>query len=174
MELKDTIRSIPDFPKKGIMFRDITTLLQNKDALKKAVAQFVNYYSDKHIDLVVGPESRGFIFGAILAHQLHAGFIPVRKPGKLPYKILKKEYSLEYGNDSIEIHEDAIKKGQNILIVDDLLATGGTAKAALELVESMGGNVVSLAFLIELSFLNGRDKLSNKDVFSLIDYKSEE
>jgi adenine phosphoribosyltransferase len=171
-ELKKKIRSIPDFPKKGIMFRDITTLLKDAKALRKAIAFFVDHYKGKKIDKVVAAESRGFIFGGILAHELNAGFVPLRKEGKLPFTTLKQEYELEYGKDAFEIHVDAIKPGDKVLIVDDLLATGGTAKAAIDLVERLKGKVVGCAFLIELSFLEGRKKLEGYEVFTLIDYES--
>jgi adenine phosphoribosyltransferase len=166
---------VPHFPKKGIMFRDITTLLKDAHALRHVVDEMVEYYIKKpyHIDKVVSAESRGFIFGAILAHELHAGFVPLRKPGKLPAKTIKQEFDTEYSKDAFEIHEDAIEKGDNCLIVDDLLATGGTSRAAVDLVERLGGNVKGLFFLIELSFLKGREKLKGYDVFSMVDYKEE-
>jgi adenine phosphoribosyltransferase len=171
--LRKLIRRIPDFPKKGIVFRDITPLLKNPSAVKQAVKKIVEKFKNKKIDVVVGAESRGFIFASLIANELHAGFVPVRKKGKLPWKTIEKEFELEYGKDAFEIHVDAVSKGDNVLIVDDLLATGGTAKATIDLVESLGGNVVGLAFIVELSFLNGRKKLNNYEVFSLIDFKSE-
>ena len=170
MDLKNYIRDIPDFPKKGIIFKDITTLLMNGDAFKYAIDQIAEHYKDKNIDLVVGVESRGFIVGAAVAYKLGVGFIPVRKPGKLPYKTIKATYTLEYGTDTIEMHEDAIRRSEKILIVDDLLATGGTASAMIELVTRLGGEVIGIAFIIELSFLNGRNKLQGYEVFSLIQY----
>ena len=173
MDLKSKIRTVPHFPKKGIMFRDITTLLKDPKAFKYSIKKLKKYYKDKNVDVVAGPESRGFIFGAVLAHELGVGFVPIRKPGKLPAETESQEYELEYGTDKIEIHKDAIEKGQNVLIIDDLLATGGTSEAAAKLVEKLGGKVAGLAYLIELSFLKGRDKLKNYDVYSLIDYDSE-
>lgn len=176
MDLKSKIRAVPDFPKKGIMFRDITTLLKDANALRFAISEIKKNYSGKKIDFVVAPESRGFIFGSILAHELNAGFVPVRKPGKLPAKTIFEEYLLEYGKDKVEMHEDAITKGSIVLIVDDLLATGGTALAAAKLCEKLGGKILGFCFFIDLSFLPGRKKLEEKgyNVFSLIDYSSEE
>lgn len=167
------IRSIPDFPKKGINFKDITTLLKDPHAFQAAVSGFKEHYASTSIDKVVGIESRGFILGAALAHQLRAGFVPVRKPGKLPAPTLKQEYTLEYGVDCIEIHKDAILPGEKILIHDDLLATGGTAAATCALVEQMQGSIIGLSFLIELSFLKGRQRLKPHNVFSLVQYDSE-
>lgn len=169
-ELSGIIRDIPDFPKEGILFKDITTLLQDKDALKKAIDAIADEYKDKKIEYVVGAEARGFIFGAALAYQLNAGFIPVRKPGKLPYKTKSYTYDLEYGTDTLEIHEDAVPAGGRVLIVDDLLATGGTVSAVTHLLKDMGADIVGVAFLIELAFLNGRDKLQDVPVFSVIKY----
>lgn len=168
--LKHFIRDIPDFPKKGIIFKDITPLLQNPDGLRGAVEGIAEQYKDKHIDLIAAAEARGFIIGAAVAHKLGVGFIPIRKPGKLPYKTASITYELEYGTDSLEIHKDAVKPGQNVLMVDDLLATGGTMAACCRLIESMKGNVVSCAFVIELTFLNGRNALNGIDTFSLIQY----
>lgn len=173
MDLKSKIRSIPDFPKQGIVFRDITTLLADHEAFKHSIQKFKEYYQDKNIDIIVGPESRGFIFGAVLAYELGVSFVPIRKPGKLPAETEAQEYELEYGTDKIEIHKDAIQKGQKVLVVDDLLATGGTCEAVAKLIEKLGGEVAGFAYLIELSFLNGREKLKNYDVYSLIDYDSE-
>jgi adenine phosphoribosyltransferase len=170
MELKECIRDVPDFPKKGIIFKDITTLLKNPGALKKTIDLMAERYSGEHIDQVIGIESRGFIFGTALAYQLGTGFIPVRKPGKLPAQTEKVTYQLEYGTDSLEIHKDAILPGQKILIVDDLLATGGTASAVAQLVERLQGKVAGLGFIIELTFLNGRDRLKGYDVHTLIQY----
>jgi len=172
-DLKGLIRSIPDFPKKGIVFRDITPLLADADGFKQAVEAIAKRFKAAKPEMVVGVEARGFIIGPAVALKLDAGFIPVRKPGKLPYKTRSASYQLEYGTDKIEIHADAVKPGQKVLIVDDLLATGGTAAATCDLVETMGGRIVGCAFLIELSFLNGREKLNQHDVFTLIDYKSE-
>lgn len=171
MDLASTIRSVPDFPVEGILFYDITTMLKNPAALKASVDQLVQRYQNEDIDLIVGMESRGFIFGVPLSYQLNAGFVPIRKPGKLPAETISESYSLEYGTNTLEIHVDAIAKGQKVLVVDDLLATGGTARAACNLVERLGGKVKGLAFVIELTFLNGRDKLQNYDVFSLLKYE---
>ncbi|QSX08774.1 adenine phosphoribosyltransferase [Alkalibacter rhizosphaerae] len=170
MNLKDTIRVIPDFPEEGISFKDITTLLKDKDALKDAIDQFTELAKDLKIDLVVGPEARGFIFGTALAYNIHAGFVPIRKPGKLPHKKISQEYVLEYGKDSLEIHEDSITPGQRILIIDDLLATGGTLLSTARLIEQLQGEVVSIMTLIELTDLKGRDKLEKYDVHSLVSY----
>lgn len=173
MDLKQKIRKIPDFPKKGIVFIDITTLIRDGKAFRYSVDKIVEYCRGKKIDAVLGAEARGFIYGAAVAYKLGIGFIPVRKPGKLPYKTNKISYDLEYGKNILEIHIDAIKKGDRILIVDDLVATGGTAKAKAELVEKMGGGVVGFCFLVELEFLNPRETLKGYDVFSLIKYGSE-
>ena len=173
MELITTIRNVPDFPKKGIVFRDITTLLKNKEAFHRFIELMVERYKNKRIDKVVGIESRGFIGGAALAYALGAGFVPIRKPGKLPADKIRQEYQLEYGTDAIEIHRDAIGKGERVLLHDDLLATGGTILAACKLVEQLGGTIVGLSFLIELSFLQPRKRLSPYDIFSLISYDSE-
>jgi len=172
-DLKKYIRSIRDFPIKGIMFRDITTLLKDPEAVKETLRQLLDFTKDKEIDKVVGIESRGFIFGAMLANELKAGFVPVRKPGKLPADRESQTYQLEYGLDKIEIHKDAISEGDKVLIHDDLLATGGTAEAACKLVEKLGGKVVQLSFIVELSFLNGREKLRNYNVDSLVIYEDE-
>jgi adenine phosphoribosyltransferase len=170
MDLASTIRSVPDFPIEGILFYDITTLLKNPEALKASVDQLVDRYQDTGVDVVVGMESRGFIFGMPMAYQMGLGFVPVRKPGKLPAETVSESYDLEYGTNTLEIHVDAIEKGQKVLIVDDLLATGGTAKATCDLVEKLGGEIVGVAFVIELNFLNGREKLKEYDVFSLLQY----
>jgi adenine phosphoribosyltransferase len=172
-DLKRYIRSIRDFPIKGIMFRDITTLLKEPDAIKETLNQLLLINKSEKIDKVIGIESRGFIFGAMLAKELNAGFVPVRKPGKLPGEKESQTYQLEYGLDKIEIHKDAIQPGDRVLIHDDLLATGGTAEATCKLVEKLGGNVVQLSFIIELTFLNGREKLRNYKVDSLISYDDE-
>jgi adenine phosphoribosyltransferase len=173
LDLKQKIRNIPDFPKKGVVFRDITTLLGDAEAFKYSVDRMVEYWRGKKIDAVLGAEARGFIFGAVIAYKLGVGFIPVRKPGKLPYETCQASYDLEYGKNILQMHIDAIKKGDKILIVDDLVATGGTAKAKAELVEKMGGEVVGFCFLIELEFLNPRKFLKDYDIFSLIKYESE-
>ena len=169
-ELKQLIRDIPDFPKKGIIFRDITPLLGDGKAFRKAIDAIGDRFIDKKVDVVVGVEARGFIMGAALAYKLGAGVILIRKPGKLPYNTHKVTYELEYGTDSLEIHADAIKPGQNILIADDLLATGGTVKGVTDLVKKFDCNIVGLAFLIELEFLKGRERLKDYEVFSLIKY----
>lgn len=170
MNLKDKIRVIDNFPKEGISFKDITTLIGDGEGLRASVDEIVKHLKDKKIDLVVGPEARGFIFGVPVAYALGVGFVPVRKPGKLPGETLSMAYDLEYGTDNLEIHKDAIKKGQRVAIVDDLLATGGTIEAVAKLVEHAGGEVVSLDFVIELTELNGRGKLEGYDVMSLTQY----
>lgn len=173
MNLKDKIRNIPDFPKKGIIFFDITTLIKDGGALKYSVDAMAGQYKGKKIDAIMGAESRGFIFGAAMAYKLGVGFIPVRKPGKLPYKTCQVSYDLEYGSSSLEMHVDAINEGDNILVVDDLIATGGTAKAMAQIIEQMGGKVVGFSFLVELSFLNPRKILEGYDVHALVEYDSE-
>jgi adenine phosphoribosyltransferase len=170
MDLKEYIRDVPDFPKKGIIFKDITTLLKDPKALRHTVDLMSDRYIDQKIDHVIGIESRGFIFGSPLAYHIDAGFIPVRKPGKLPSITERISYDLEYGTDSLEIHKDALKPGQKVLIVDDLLATGGTAAAVARLVEKLQAKVVGLGFIIELTFLNGRQKLNGYEVHSLVQY----
>ncbi|HHX45309.1 MAG TPA: adenine phosphoribosyltransferase [Chloroflexi bacterium] len=168
MDLANLVRDVPDFPVEGVLFKDITTLLRRPDAFREAVDALAARFADKRIDQVVAIESRGFVFGAPLAYKLGAGFVPVRKPGKLPAKTISREYSLEYGTNTLEMHVDAIDPGQRVLLVDDLLATGGSARAAVDLVERLGGVVVGAAFLIELEFLQGAKKLEGYDVFSLI------
>lgn len=168
--LKSKIRHVPDFPKPGILFYDVTTLLQDPAGFREAVDAMSAPFAGKGIDIVVGIESRGFIFGSAVADRLGAGFSPVRKPGKLPSKTRRASYDLEYGSDALEIHDDAVRVGQRVLIVDDLLATGGTAKAACELVSALGGEVHALAFLIELVGLNGRDKLAGQALHSVLKY----
>lgn len=170
VKIKKYIRDIPNFPKKGIIFKDITPLLKNPEALKLSIKLLCDYFNGKQIDKIVSMEARGFIFGSIIAYKLNCGFVPVRKKDKLPYKTVSIEYKLEYGKDILEIHKDAIQKGDNVLIIDDVLATGGTAKAVAELVEKCGGKVVGLGFLIELTYLNPREKLKNYNVVSLIQY----
>ena len=172
MLLAEKIRSVPDFPKPGIIFKDITTLLADGPSLRESVQLMLNIYKDEAIDLVIGIESRGFIFASLLAYELEIGMAPVRKPGKLPYKTISESYELEYGTDSLEIHIDAIKENQNVLIVDDLLATGGTVEATIKLVERLGGNVVGCCFLVELDALNGRKKLGNYRIESLIHFEN--
>jgi adenine phosphoribosyltransferase len=173
IELLQKIRSVPDFPKKGIVFRDITTLIRDKNAFQQTVDLLADRYRHAGIDKVVSIEARGFIFGAPLAYVLHTGFVPVRKPGKLPAAVMRQEYSLEYGTDAIEMHTDAIVPGENVLLLDDLLATGGTIRAACDLVQRAGGHIVGLAFLIELSFLHGRDRLKEYDIYSVLEYDRE-
>jgi len=168
--LKSLIREVPDFPKKGILFYDITTLLKDKTGFATLIDKLSEHYISQDVDLVLGMEARGFIFAPALAYRLNAGFIPVRKPGKLPAECVKYDYALEYGTNSLEIHKDAIRKGQRVLIVDDLLATGGTAEATAKLAESLGGIVTGLGFVVELEFLKGRDKLKNYEVMSLLRY----
>ncbi|SHI65192.1 adenine phosphoribosyltransferase [Clostridium amylolyticum] len=170
MDYKSKIRIIDGFPKEGISFKDITTLIQDGEGLKKAVDDLAAYLEDKNIDVIVGPEARGFIFGVPVAYAMGIGFVPVRKKGKLPYDTVKVEYDLEYGKDCLEIHKDSIKPGQRVAIVDDLLATGGTIGAVAKLVEQMGGEVVSMGFAIELTDLKGRDKLGKYDIMSLVQY----
>ena len=168
--LKSKIRHVPDFPKPGILFYDITTLLQDPAGFRQAVDAISAPFSDQGIELVVGIESRGFIFGSAVADRLGAGFSPVRKPGKLPSTTIRATYDLEYGSDALEIHDDAVGRGQRVLIVDDLLATGGTAKATCELVSRLGGDVIALAFLIELVGLNGREKLAGQTLHTVLKY----
>ena len=170
MDLKQHIRHVPDFPKAGILFYDITTLLRDADGFRITVDQLATPYIGQAIDVVVGIESRGFILGAAVAERIGAGFIPIRKPGKLPSKAIKETYDLEYGKDALEIHADAVDRGQRVLIVDDVLATGGTAAAAAQLVKKLGGELHGLAFLIELLFLNGKAKLAGEKVFSVLQY----
>jgi len=173
MDLKKIIRSIPDFPKKGVVFRDITPLLRNGEAFRYSVDIMADHYKGVKIDAILGAEARGFVFGAAMAYKMGVGFIPIRKPGKLPFDICRVSYSLEYGENVLEMHTDAISPGDHVLIVDDLVATGGTAKAKAELVERMDGVVVGFCFLIELKFLNPRKLLEGYDVFSIIEYESE-
>ncbi len=170
MELKNKIRNISNFPKEGIEFKDITTLIQDGEAFKESVDKIADLIRDYDIDLIVGPEARGFIFGTPVAYVLNKGFAPVRKKGKLPAEVMQYEYDLEYGTDVIEIHKDAIKKGMKVAIIDDLLATGGTIHACSKLIESLGGEVVVMAFLMELEFLKGREKLEGYNVKSLIKF----
>jgi adenine phosphoribosyltransferase len=168
--LKALIRTVPDFPRAGILFYDITTLLRDPKGFAALIDALAQYYIDKEIDLVLGIEARGFIFGPALAYRLNAGFVPVRKPRKLPGPTARVTYDLEYGSDSLEIHIDAIEPGQRVVIVDDLLATGGTMEATIRLVRQLGGEIAGLGFAIELDFLKGRDRLSDYDVFSLLHY----
>jgi adenine phosphoribosyltransferase len=169
-DFKSIIREIPDFPKPGILFYDLTTLMKNAAGFAAAIDQLAEPFQTKAIDIVLGIEARGFIFASTLAYKLGAGFVPVRKPGKLPAATHRANYDLEYGKDTLEIHQDAIQPGSNVLVADDLMATGGTAAAVAAMVKQMGGNLVGLAFLVELEFLHGRDKLQGMDIFSLIKY----
>lgn len=173
MDLEKLIRDVPDFPKEGIIFKDITTLLKNSSGLNLAINSLYELAKGKGITKVAGIESRGFILGGALAQKLNAGFVPIRKPNKLPSEKISATYELEYGTDKIEIHKDAIEKGDKVLLHDDLLATGGTMEAAINLIESLGGKVVQISFLIELNFLNGRERLKNYEVHSLIQYNNE-
>ena len=170
MDLKQIVRVIEDFPKEGISFKDITTLIGDAEGLKASIDAIVDYLKDKNIDVIVGPEARGFIFGVPVAYALGVGFVPVRKPGKLPAETISITYDLEYGSDTIEIHKDAIKPGQRVAVVDDLLATGGTVEAVAKLIEQAGGEVASLDFVTELTELKGREKLKGYDVMSLVEY----
>lgn len=170
MDLKEKIRVIEGFPKEGISFKDVTTILQDSEAYKYTVDKIVEKLKDKKVDLVVGPEARGFLFGAPVAYALGVGFIPVRKKGKLPYDTISMNYDLEYGSDELEIHKDAINPGQKIAIVDDLLATGGTISSVAKLVEQVSGEIVSINFVMELTDLNGREKLKKYDINSLVEY----
>jgi adenine phosphoribosyltransferase len=169
-DLKKLIREIPDFPKKGILFYDITTLLKDQLGFATLVDLLSEHYIGQDIDVVLGMEARGFIFGPAVAYRLGAGFVPVRKPGKLPAAVTSVSYDLEYGSNTLQIHQDAIRKGQRVIIVDDLLATGGTAEATVKLAQSLGAEIAGLAFVVELDFLKGRDKLKGHDVFSLLNY----
>jgi adenine phosphoribosyltransferase len=170
MNLKDYIALVEDYPKKGIKFRDITPLLANGEAFKKATDEIVEYAKEKKIDLVVGPEARGFIFGCPVSYALEVGFAPVRKPGKLPRETVEYEYDLEYGTNTLCMHNDSIKPGQRVLIVDDLLATGGTVEATIKIIEDLGGIIAGMAFLIELEDLNGRENLAGYDIMTLMKY----
>jgi len=170
MDFKDYITIVPDYPKKGIRFKDITTLMEDGHAYKQAIDQMAEFAKDKAIDVVVGPEARGFVVGCPIAYALGIGFVPVRKAGKLPREVLQVEYGLEYGKDSLTIHKDAIKPGQRVLIADDLLATGGTIEATIKMVKELGGVIAGVTFMIELDYLNGREKLTKYDIFSLIHY----
>lgn len=170
MNLKDKIRVIEDFPTEGISFKDITTLMQDKDAYVYVVNQFIDYLKNKEVDVILGPEARGFLFGSAVAYGMGVGFVPVRKPGKLPAETERFEYDLEYGQDALEIHKDALKPGMKVAVVDDLLATGGTMFASAKLVEQLGAEVVAMEFLIELTELGGRERLKEYDIMSLVQY----
>jgi len=173
IDLKKTIRTVPNWPKKGVMFRDITTLLKNGAAFKQTCDELYERYKDEKIDVVAGIESRGFIFGSVLAYKLGVGFIPIRKPGKLPAETISEEYKLEYGTDKIEIHKDAIKRGQKVLIIDDLIATGGTVSSAVKLVERLGGIVAECAFIIDLPDLKGKEKLTKYKIFTMLEFEGD-
>ena len=168
--LKALVRTVPDFPKPGILFYDITTLLKDKTGFAKMIDALASHYIERKVDLVLGIEARGFIFGPALAYRLNAGFVPVRKPGKLPAETVRVSYDLEYGSDALEIHKDAIQPGQRVVLVDDLLATGGTMEATVKLARQLGGEIVGLAFAVELDFLKGRERFKEFDVFSLLHY----
>ncbi|MDK6862539.1 MULTISPECIES: adenine phosphoribosyltransferase [Nosocomiicoccus] len=170
MNLRQYVSEVENWPKPGVQFKDITTIMDNGEAFGYAVDQIAKFAEDKDVDIIVGPEARGFIIGCPVAYKLGIGFAPVRKPNKLPRETISYEYDLEYGTNTLEIHKDAIKKGQRVLITDDLLATGGTIEAAIHLVEELGGIVVGLAFLIELNYLNGRDKIKDYEIISLLEY----
>lgn len=173
MDLKETIRSIPNWPIEGVIFRDITTLMQNPDAYRKSCDLLYKRYKDTGIDKIVGIDARGFVFGAVLAYKLGVGFVPVRKKGKLPWKTIQQTYCLEYGEDTVEIHEDAIEKGEQVLIVDDLIATGGTIGAAVKLLEKLGARIVECAFVVELPDLKGREQIRGYDAFALTEFEGE-
>ena len=173
INIKNSIRTVSDWPVKGVMFRDITTLLQNPESLRAACDLLYDHYKTMNIDKIVGIDARGFIFGAVLAYQLNIGFVPIRKKGKLPYKTISAEYSLEYGSDVVEMHEDAFKKGEKVVLVDDLIATGGTIAAAVALVEKLGGEIVECAFIIELPDLRGREKIKGHKIFVLTEFEGE-
>jgi len=171
--IKSKVRSIPDWPIKGVIFRDITTLLQDPKAHREISRIFYHRYRAENIEKIVGIDARGFLFGAVLAYKLDIGFVPIRKKGKLPYKTIAESYSLEYGQETIEIHEDAFCRGERVVIIDDLMATGGTIGAAVNLVEKLGGDIVECAFVVELPDLNGRKKLGNRKAFSIIEFEGE-
>jgi adenine phosphoribosyltransferase len=173
MDLKKTIRSIPDWPINGVIFRDITTLMLDPAAFKESCDIFYNRYKDMDIEKIVGIDARGFVFGAVLAYHLNIGFVPVRKKGKLPYNTISESYSLEYGEDVLEIHEDALKKGERVVIIDDLIATGGTVGATAKLVEKLEAEIIECAFVVELPDLKGRDQIKNHKVFAIIEFEGE-
>ena len=173
MNLKETIRSLPDWPIKGVIFRDLTTLMQNPDAFRESCDILFERYKDMGIDKIVGIDARGFVFGAVLAYKLGIGFVPVRKKGKLPCKTIQETYSLEYGEDTLEIHEDAVEKGEKVIIVDDLIATGGTIGATVKLVKKLGADILECAFVVELPELNGRNKIHGCKVFAITEFEGE-
>ncbi len=171
--IKNKVRSIPDWPIEGVIFRDITTLLQDPKAHREVCAIFYNRYANQQIDKIVGIDARGFLFGSVLAYKLDIGFVPIRKKGKLPYKTISESYTLEYGQETVEIHEDALSGNERVVIVDDLMATGGTIAAAVNLVEKLGGEIVECAFVVELPDLNGKAKLDGQRVFSIVEFEGE-
>jgi adenine phosphoribosyltransferase len=171
--IKSKVRSIPDWPIKGVIFRDITTLLQDPKAHREISTIFYNRYADQNVDKIVGIDARGFLFGSVLAYKLDVGFIPIRKKGKLPYKTIGESYTLEYGEETVEIHEDALSSGERVVIIDDLMATGGTMAAAASLVRKLGAEIIECAFVLELPDLNGREKLGNQKVFSIVEFEGE-
>lgn len=173
MNLKETIRSIPGWPIEGVIFRDITTLMQDPAAYKEACDVFINRYKDMKIDKVVGIDARGFVFGAVLAYHLNVGFVPVRKKGKLPFKTISASYTLEYGENTVEMHEDSIKEGEKIVIIDDLIATGGTIEAAVKLVKQLGGDIVECGFIVELPDLKGREKIKDEKIFAICEFEGD-
>jgi adenine phosphoribosyltransferase len=173
MDLKTSIRSIPDWPIEGVIFRDLTTLMQNPEAYRTACDVFFNRYKNLNIDKVVGIDARGFVFGAVLAYQLKVGFIPVRKKGKLPYNTVSAQYTLEYGKNTVEMHADAIDKGEKVVIIDDLIATGGTIEAAVKLVKQMGADILECGFIVELPDLKGRDKIKDQNIFTICEFEGE-
>ena len=171
--IKSKVRSIPDWPIKGVIFRDITTLLEDPPAFKAICSIFYNRYVNRKVDKIVGIDARGFLFGAVLAYELEIGFVPIRKKGKLPYKTIRESYTLEYGQETIEIHEDAITKGERVVIIDDLMATGGTIAASAALVEKLGGEILECAFVIELPDLKGREKMGGRNLFAIVEFEGE-
>jgi len=173
MNLKNSIRSIPGWPIEGVIFRDLTTLMQDPDAYRNACDVFYDRYKTLNIDKVVGIDARGFVFGAVLAYQLNVGFIPVRKKGKLPYNTVSEEYTLEYGKNVVEMHEDSITKGEKVVIIDDLIATGGTIEAAVKLVKKLGGDILECGFIVELPELKGRDKIKDQNIFTICEFEGE-
>ena len=173
MNLKDSIRSISDWPIEGVIFRDLTTLMQDPEAYRNACDVFYDRYKNLNIDKVVGIDARGFVFGAVLAYQLNVGFIPVRKKGKLPYKTVSEEYTLEYGKNTVEMHEDSISQGEKVIIIDDLIATGGTIEAAVKLVKKLGGDILECGFIVELPELKGRDKIKDQNIFTICEFEGE-
>lgn len=173
MDLKTSIRSIPDWPIKGVIFRDLTTLMQNPVAYRNACDTFYNRYKNMHIDKIVGIDARGFVFGAVLAYQLNVGFVPVRKKGKLPYKTVSAQYTLEYGKNTVEMHADAITEGEKVVIIDDLIATGGTIEAAVKLVKKLGGDILECGFIVELPELKGREKIKDQKIFTICAFEGE-